>query len=509
MGERAARWFRVSTNGQTEDNQVPEVDGHIGQRGYEVARTFRLHDVSASNGKQEPALAEVVADMAAGRYTVLVVAHSSRIDRREDLDLQVSFLTAVRAAGGRVESVREPQFGQTDLAGRIVTLVSQHANAEYSRTLKEHIGAAMRARAAEASFIGSEPWGAVSVGPKGSKYLVPTNSAHAYGPEILERIAAGASLGDVARWLTAEGVAAGRGYGTCSECPRVWKVNEKTGRGHWSYAGQCPNGDHTGELAPWWAKSVAAVVRSKTLLGESPCAWKDQNWIHRFDAVVSHDVWLAANKSLDERGAKWHDGAARTGRKSAEPLSGVSRCEHCSSRGIDSPMYRLTSGNLRCTGRGADRKGCGVMLPMATARDLADLAFGEMTGLLYAMFERKRVPGNAAELEIRRDELEQREREIANSAMTRAERRAAMAALDAEYEALEATEIIPDTEETLPTGEDYAAYWARLDADGRRGFLRSGEFSVRFGRADGTERRALDGWGIWLDFLDDDEDIAA
>jgi DNA invertase Pin-like site-specific DNA recombinase len=486
MGERCARWFRVSTTGQAEDNQVPEVDGHIAARGYEVARTFALHAFSASEGEQEPALAEVIADMTAGRYTVLVCAHSSRLDRREDLDLQAEFLIGVRRAGGRVESAREPGFGQTDRISRFITMLAQDANAEYSRTLKGHIGAAMRARAAAGSFTGSEPWGAVSVGPEGGKHLVATDAAHRYGPQILERVAAGQSLGEVARWLTAQGVAPGRGEGT-------------PGR-------------------PWWAKSVAGVVRSKTLLGSSPCsytvAWTGEDgkhsetlrWVHRFDAVADHDLWLAANKALDERGERWAKGQAREGRRAVEPLSGVSRCQHCWAAGADSPMYRLSSGNLRCTGRGPDRRGCGLILPVTAARALADMAFGQMSdGLLYAIYERRRVPGNAAWLEVRRDELEQREREIANSAMTRAERRAATAELDATFDELDATEIIGDTEELLPTGENYAAYWARLDGDGRRGFLRGGEFSVRFGRADGTQRCELDGFGIWVDALGQDD----
>ena len=469
--ERCARFFRVSTDKQDEDNQTADVDGHIGARGYEVARTFRLHAFSASAGEQEPALAEVVADMAAGRYTVLVCAHSSRIDRREDLDLQAEFLIMVRRAGGRVESVREPEFGKTDRVSRLITMLAQDANAEYSRTLKDHINAAMRTRAATGSFTGSEPWGAVSVGPKGGKHLILTDAARTYGPEICERIAAGASLGDVARWLTAEGVAPGRGEGR----PGL----------------------------PWWAKSVAEVVRSKTLLGESPCSWKGQRWVHRFDGIAGlHDLWLAANKALDERGAKWHDGAARTGRRPVEPLSGVSRCQHCAASGTDSPVYRLTSGNLRCTGRGAARTGCGMMLPVAVARDLANLAFAAMTGPMYAIYEHRRVPGNAARIEIERARLNE---DYAAAAQNpdRAARKAALAAIDAELDELDTTVIIPDTEEFVRTGEDYAAYWARLDDEERRAFLRSGEFSVRFGRADGTQRCELDGYGIWVDSLDD------
>ena len=285
---------------------------------------------------------------------------SSRIDRREDLDLQAEFLIMVRRAGGRVESVREPEFGRTDRVSRLITMLAQDANAEYSRTLKGHIDAAMRTRAAAGVFTGSEPWGAVPVGPKGGRKLVLTDAARQYGPGILSGSRAGASLGDVARWLTAEGVAPGRGEGRPGNA--------------------------------WWAKSVANAVRARTLLGEHACSWKGQRWVHRFGGVPGiHATWLAANQALDQRGAKWAKGEART-RRAVEPLSGVSRCRHCAAKGTDSPMYRLTSGNLRCTGRGAARRGCGLMLPLTVARDLADLAFGAMAGPLYAVYERGGYP---------------------------------------------------------------------------------------------------------------------
>ncbi|WP_246083824.1 hypothetical protein [Nonomuraea diastatica] len=42
-------------------------------------------------------------------------------------------MLAIRSAGGDIISISEPQFGRTDFAGRIVTLVVQHANAEKSK----------------------------------------------------------------------------------------------------------------------------------------------------------------------------------------------------------------------------------------------------------------------------------------------------------------------------------------------------------------------------------------
>ena len=65
MSERAARWFRVSSDGQSEDNQVSEVDKHCRERGYDVVKTFTLHDVSASKGEQQAALDEALEDIRA------------------------------------------------------------------------------------------------------------------------------------------------------------------------------------------------------------------------------------------------------------------------------------------------------------------------------------------------------------------------------------------------------------------------------------------------------------
>jgi len=89
-------------------------------------------------------LREAVADITRGDYTTLIVTESSRLDRREDLDAQAEILLAIRSAGGDIISIAEPQFGKTDFAGRIVTLVAQHANAEKSKTVKQTGAALLR-----------------------------------------------------------------------------------------------------------------------------------------------------------------------------------------------------------------------------------------------------------------------------------------------------------------------------------------------------------------------------
>lgn len=65
-GEAAGAWFRVSTGGQDEQSQVPDVMGWVQSHGYNVARTYTLHGKSAFKGQQDAELQKVLADMRAG-----------------------------------------------------------------------------------------------------------------------------------------------------------------------------------------------------------------------------------------------------------------------------------------------------------------------------------------------------------------------------------------------------------------------------------------------------------
>ena len=131
-----AGFVRVSTGSQDETSQVKTITDESEQRGITIVKWFKLHGYSASKGEQEPALREAIADIERGDYLLLVVTESRSLDRREDLDAQAEILLDIRRAGGDVISIAEPQFGKTDFAGRVVTLVAQHANAEKSRIVK-------------------------------------------------------------------------------------------------------------------------------------------------------------------------------------------------------------------------------------------------------------------------------------------------------------------------------------------------------------------------------------
>jgi hypothetical protein len=107
MGTKAGRWLRVSTTGQDEENQAPDIDAYCGQQGYEVTRTYKLHGKSATKGEQEAALAEAIEDIKAGVIDVIVAWDIDRFDRR---GIGVAFASRLRVedAGGRVEFVRAP-----------------------------------------------------------------------------------------------------------------------------------------------------------------------------------------------------------------------------------------------------------------------------------------------------------------------------------------------------------------------------------------------------------------
>src|SRR5260221_6138815 len=87
--ERAAKWIRVSSGGQDEENQVPAVSGYIRSRGYALARTagergtYQVHGKSAYHGEHQGDLDRALADARAGKYDVLVIWHSDRLERRK------------------------------------------------------------------------------------------------------------------------------------------------------------------------------------------------------------------------------------------------------------------------------------------------------------------------------------------------------------------------------------------------------------------------------------------
>ena len=276
----AAAFIRVSTGSQDETSQVKVIDEYAAQNGVTIVKTFKLHGYSASHGTQEPALREAIEEITRGAYSALIVTESSRLDRREDLDAQAEILLAIRSAGGDIVSIAEPQFGRTDFAGRIVTLVAQHANAEKSRTVKTQTYRGVSMIRDNHGHHGPLPafWAT-----RGVRY---SKQAYCANPEavrdIYERVASGESLASI-----------GRRY----------------------------------DLYPSSVRNVIRFAANHT--GVVECSYTHEGvteiWGHEVTPVVESALWWRANKVLDANTDK--DSGSRAnkgGRPVAQPANWIS-----------------------------------------------------------------------------------------------------------------------------------------------------------------------------------------
>lgn len=460
--ERAARWLRASTDSQDTENQVADVDRHVTARGYQVMRSFELRDVSASRGEQEAALAEALDDIRAKRYAVIVIAHSSRLDRR-DVDVQELYAILVRQAGGRIESAREPQFGTTDIGGRVLTLLAQHANHEYSETLKGHTRAGLDRVHANGALDNKPPWGFVTEGPKYARRMIPTPQAREYVPLIYQRVIAGESLGKIARWLDSCGVRAERG-------------------------------------GAWHPRVLGRMIRNPAYMGLYTGA--DGQTITTCEPLADAATWTRAGKALDARPKR---GPVIAENRCA--LSGAARCWHCGG-----PLYRVYCGRtasrtayLRCSGTGPARKSCGApMVRLDAAEALADQVLG---GMAHPVYEITVVPGNGAEIDAALAALEYERRQVALRGLSWAGEDLERARIRAQWDLVNATPRTPDRRAVRDTGVTYGQRWGKLDVHERAAWLRSGEFTVLFARGVVPGATAVrDGVSLILHWEQDSED---
>ena len=183
------------------------------------------------------------------------------------------------------------------------------------------------------------------------------------------------------------------------------------------------------------------------------------------------DVWKRANDNLDAR--------PKRGKVFAEKramLATALFCPDCA----DSPMYRIRAGNgnthlyYRCTGRGPQRKGCGLMVDAELVDAAADKA---MRVLTEARQEFTLVPGHYAD----KAELERIEDELADlplRRLPRVEEQAERDRLWADQDRVGSLPVVPDTYEPVATSESYAEIWATLPAYERGPWLTSQRFRL-------------------------------
>jgi DNA invertase Pin-like site-specific DNA recombinase len=432
MATLGAAFVRVSTGSQDESSQVKITSDYASEHGITIVKTFKLHGYSASHGTQEPALREAIADIERGDYTSLVVTESSRLDRREDLDAQAEILLAIRSAGGDIISISEPQFGRTDFAGRIVTLVAQHANAEKSKTVKQTTYRGIMMIRDNKAHHGSLPmfWAT-----RGARY---GKQAHCVNPaavtDIYERVANKESLASI-----------GRIYG----------------------------------LYPQSVRNVVRFAANHT--GVIECGYTHdgvrETWSHEVTPVVDSPLWWRANKVFatnmtDARGNK----GGRPVAKAANWISGILDCPECGGM-----LYVNTSltpqgkarrtPKLYCGGHPKKRVSCGRFkgCDAQPVIDFIDGMFSEDKTELEAF---QRIAGNAHELDALKASLSK-----IQARLSATEDDDELDALIADRKRIKASiesfVVEQDSFDYVPTGQTVAQMWNNGDDTVKRGMTRA------------------------------------
>jgi DNA invertase Pin-like site-specific DNA recombinase len=397
MVKRAGTWIRVSTGKQDERNQQPRIDDYCAARGYKVVEgcRYEVHARSAYKGAQQADLDKMLADMRDGKFKVLVVWHSDRLERRPGKAL-LDLLQEVAAAGGRVESVEEPSLGKVDFGGQVVTFIGGLMNHEKSLHISQQVHLARENGAT--GFWGRLPYGYKSEGSKHARQLVPDPELKPVVEKIFQMIADGDGTPTVAAWLT-----------------------EETGR-------------------KWYRQTVGAIVRNG-VYGTGLAAGGGGPRTHKCEPLVDYGLWKQANARLDNR--------PHRGPNAEVPamLRGAVYCAECGAK-----MYRNPTRDrwfyYKCGG-------CQLSAPLEPADRAVDTFVSSLTSL--EVTERKWVPGNDHEGEIAA--IWQQLRDLPARGLDEDDEDAERARLRAERKRLQALPSEPDEWLDIPTGKTHAEMW--------------------------------------------------
>jgi DNA invertase Pin-like site-specific DNA recombinase len=427
-GTTAGIWVRVSSGGQDEENQVPDLERYCGQRGYVIATRYVLHAKSASKGKQQQALDQALDDMRRGIIKVLVIWHSDRMERRDDAGDGMALLTLLahfRDAGGRVESVQEPTLGQLDFGSNVTTYIAGLVNAEKAKHIAQQVKLAHDRSRANGALVGRYPFGYTGEGGKYNRRLVPTELGRTYVSAIFKRCIAGQSATRIAEWLTAEGVPS-------------------------------PNRSQRGmrrEVRAWSARSVLQIIRNPVYVGRRRGSGVT---VHECEPLIDAVTFKRASKAIETRPKR----GPSTGHTAL--LTGLLFCRQC-----DGPMYRIPTRDgvfYRCTADpkfGALRKSeCRNMVPLAVMDD-AVLAW--LAASPQPVYDRVWVEGSNYDAEI--EQVNMALLELAARDLPEEEEDAERARLRAERRRLQALPSTPGHWKDVETGETYGQMFTRLAGD--------------------------------------------
>jgi DNA invertase Pin-like site-specific DNA recombinase len=448
-GDRAGLLVRVSSGGQDEANQVPDVERHAAAKGYREIKRYVLHDASASKGEQQATLDQILADARAGIIKVLVVWKPSRIERR-GTEYLCRFVRLVREAGGRVERA---DTGAALHENDIHTILDGYMDHEYSNTISANVRQSHRSIQANGAFRGKIPFGYKTEGPKLDKHLVPIEVLRPVIKEIFQRVLDGESLADICYWL---------------DSLKIKRASTDGKKSRYK----------AGDLTPWWPAMLMKLIRHPAYSGRYYVRQKDEHgqittYTHKCEAIVSARTQRQVIEALANREKRGPRGNPDT----RAMLKGDIYCPSCD----NSPMYRMT-GRLaggrqeyyRCYGRGPQRQGCGNMVKMSLVDDAVDTIIAEAFAFPMTQFVRIKGEDHEGEIEAVKDQI----RELGGLDLPDDEYDRRLAELRAERDRLRALPAEPDEIREVELDELWSDAWAAVERHDRGAWLIKHGFRV-------------------------------
>jgi site-specific DNA recombinase len=310
MNPRAAILARVSSARQVEqghslEEQEDRLRRHAEAEGWPVVEVYREAGVSVTKGRKRPELERLLADAAAGRFTVFLTVAADRVGRSMAESLRVfetldeARVRILSVTTGGVQDLSKDAPGSTAIRGALTLGAQLEAD-----QIRDRARAGAAAKIQRGAYVGGQrPLGYLQPPGEG---LQPHPSEAPLVREVFERYAEGESLRAIAMDLEARGVRRPNGG--------LWSASR--------VAELLDHGLYHGEVAP-----------GKT---------------GRHEPLIEDGLWERV-RSLRQAKAKLQPQGGRHPRRHLL-IGGMLVCGHCG-HSFYARAYQHTTDSYRCRGR--------------------------------------------------------------------------------------------------------------------------------------------------------------
>jgi DNA invertase Pin-like site-specific DNA recombinase len=197
--ERAVLVARVSSTGQDEDNQIPDLEAWSDDHSYVIADTIRIHGKSAFHGHHKAELNKAVRMIESGLADLIVMWTLDRASR-QGIDAAFRFRFSVQDAGGRIEFTEYPELnGDSQDAQKAWAEFADEAHRESEKRIRR-IKTGYRAVVKNGSAARRPKFGYNLIGSKRNKEWTIDEPVAAIIREIFARAVNGETLSQIVEW---------------------------------------------------------------------------------------------------------------------------------------------------------------------------------------------------------------------------------------------------------------------------------------------------------------------